>query len=231
MPFEESMKEIYTQIYTPVCKKRNIQCSRVDEIARPGSITRDIIEGIMDSDIIIADLSGRNSNVFYELGIAHASGNKTIMTSQKDTLLPFDIAHYRVVVYERTIIGTKKFAADLGKAIDELLAALDRTNNPYQEVLSVRGSVRVRQREPIAKHLNFDQLPERVSAFFHASKVHYKEDLTPELFDRMAKTPKIGTATLGRLCAALLRDDFFSDLEFLNDFITKWKLDATRYNY
>jgi hypothetical protein len=228
MPFEESLKEIYTEIYVPVCAKRDIKCSRVDEIVRPGSITKDIIEGIMDSDIVIADLSGRNPNVFYELGIAHASGNKTIMTSQSMEDVPFDIANYRIVLYKRSLMGAKKLAADLGNAIDELLTALDRTNNPYQEVVSARGSVRVKQREPIAKHLNFDQLPQKIAAFFHENKVHYKEDLTPELFDRMAKTPKIGSVSLGRLCSALMRDDFFSNLEFLNDFVTKYQLDATR---
>lgn len=230
MPFEESLREIYTEIYVPVCADRGFECSRVDEINRPGSITRDIIEGIIESDIIIADLTDRNSNVFYELGIAHATSNKTIMTSQKRTNLPFDISHYRVIVYEHTITGTKKLGVDLGRAIDELLAAQDRTNNPFQEVLSTQGFARVRQREPIARYLNFERLPEKIAAFFNQNKVHYKEDMTAELFDRMAKTPGIGRSSLGRLCAALLKEGFFSDLEFLNDFVTRWKLDATRYN-
>jgi hypothetical protein len=95
------------------------------------------------------------------------------------------------------------------------LAALDRTNNPFQEVVSIRGSVRLRQREPLAKHLNLQRQPDKVVRFLHANKVHYKEDLTPELFERMAEAPSIGRVSLGRLCSALMRDDFFSDLEFL----------------
>jgi len=229
MPFEESLKEIYTEIYAPVCAARGIDCSRVDEIARPGSITKDIIEGILDSDIIIADLSGRNPNVFYELGIAHASGNKTIMTSQTIDDVPFDIRNYRVVVYERTLTGCKKLTSDLGKAIDELLAALDVTNNPFQEVVSNRVSVRLFERESLAQHLNFSRLPDKIVEFFQKNNVHQKEDLTVDLFDKMAKTPKIGRVSLGRLCSALLRDPYFLDLTFLNDFILRYKLDTTRF--
>lgn len=229
MPFEESLREIYTEIYAPVCASRGIKCSRVDDIARPGSITRDIIEGILDSDIIIADLSGRNPNVFYELGIAHATGNKTIMTSQTMEDVPFDIRNYRVLVYERTLIGCKKLTSALGQAIDELLAALDVTNNPFQELVSSRGAVRILQREPLAKHLNLSRLPDKIVEFLHKNKVHYKEDLTSELFDEMAKTPKIGSGSLGRLCSALLRDPYFADLDFLNDFVLRYKLDATHF--
>lgn len=229
MPFDPALKEIYTEIYIPVCSEKGFTCSRVDEINRPGSITRDILEGIVESDIIIADLTDRNPNVFYELGIAHATSNKTIMTSQKATNLPFDISHYRVIIYEHSLTGTKKLAHDLGKAIDELLAALDRTNNPFQELMSTQGIPRVRQREPIARHLDFQRLPEKIANYFLEHKVYYKEDMTPELFDRMAKTPGIGKSSLGRLCSALLRDPFFSDLEFLLDFVAQWKLDATRF--
>lgn len=67
MPFKERLKEIYTEVYKPVCSENGIECWRVDEIARPGSITRDIVEGILDADIIIADLTTRNPNVFYGL--------------------------------------------------------------------------------------------------------------------------------------------------------------------
>ena len=48
------------------------------------------------------------------------------MTSQNDKDVPFDIANYRIVVCDRSLIGRKKLAADLGKAIDELLAALEK---------------------------------------------------------------------------------------------------------
>lgn len=60
MPFAEE----YREVYKPVCKAAGIRSWRVDEVARPGSITRDIVEGIIDADIIIADLTSQNPNVF-----------------------------------------------------------------------------------------------------------------------------------------------------------------------
>jgi hypothetical protein len=139
MPFDKKFKEVYLEVYQPVCQANNIVCWRVDEINRPGSITRDIIEGILDADIVIADLTTKNANVFYELGIAHTVGNKTIMTSQSIGDVPFDIGNFRVILYEQTIAGSKELYKKLDLAIKELLKALDRTNNPFQDVVSSRS--------------------------------------------------------------------------------------------
>ena len=102
MPFADQYREVYQEVYKPVCERSGMDCWRVDELARPGSITRDIVEGILDADVVIADLTSRNPNVFYELGIAHSVGNKTIMTTQSIADVPFDIANYRVLIYEQT---------------------------------------------------------------------------------------------------------------------------------
>ncbi|HEY2711090.1 MAG TPA: hypothetical protein VGI60_01140 [Chthoniobacterales bacterium] len=229
MPFEEALREIYTDVYIPTCREREIDCWRVDEVARPGSITRDIIEGILDSALIIADLTGKNANVFYELGIAHALTNKTIMTSQRREDVPFDIANYRVVLYEHNLTGCRRLAQDLGKAMDELLVALERTNNPCQEVLASRSSGVSRIGEPIARHLNFERLPDLVADFLREHKVYYKEDLTPELFERLANAPGIGKRSLSRLCSPLMSDPFFGSLDFLKDFVLKYKIDTTEW--
>ena len=76
MPFEPKYREVYDEVYKPVCSANDLDCWRVDEISRPGSITRDIVEGIIDAEVVIADLTSQNPNVFYELGIAHSVGNK-----------------------------------------------------------------------------------------------------------------------------------------------------------
>src|ERR1044072_158016 len=177
MPFQDRLKEIYSDVYVPVCLNNNIHCWRVDEIARPGSITRDIIEGILDADIIIADLTTRNANVFYELGIAHSTSNKTIMTAQSLKDVPFDIASYRVIFYEHTLNGSKELARKLDLAIKELIAALDRTNNPFQEVLAARGGSRIKQKTPLIKLVNYPNLTKPLRDFFQERGIMYAEDL------------------------------------------------------
>lgn len=188
MPFREKLKEIYTEVYKPTCQKNNIDCWRVDEISRPGSITRDIIEGILDSDIIIADLTTKNSNVFYELGIAHSSGNKTIMTAQSRGDVPFDIASYRVIFYEHTLNGCKKLTEKLDMAIKELLVALDRTNNPFQEILAARGGLRIKGKTPLIKAIPWDAVSIQLRRVFLDEGIIYLEDIkTLNLEDLMQK--------------------------------------------
>lgn len=145
MPFSAKYQEVYKQVYHPVCEANGVECWRVDEIARPGLITKDIVEGIIEADIVLADLTSKNANVFYELGIAHCVGNKTIMTSQSKDDVPFDIASNRVIFYEQSISGSKDLTKKLDAAIKELLKSLDQTNNPVQEVLSSRLAIGVKR--------------------------------------------------------------------------------------
>jgi hypothetical protein len=227
MPFREQYKEIYTEVYVPVCHDNRIICWRVDEIARPGSITRDIIEGILDADIVIADLTSKNANVFYELGIAHATSNKTIMTSQTLEDIPFDIANYRVIIYEHTITGCKELYRKLDQAIKELLAALDRTNNPFQEVLSSRVSFRVKDKVPLAKFVDFSLLRPRVRSFLQKNNIVYLSDLTAENLEALAATEGIGRDSLSALCSQLMQSEQCEDLDILHDFLLKHGINAT----
>jgi len=67
----------------------------------PGAITREIIRHIAAADIVIADLTGQNPNVFLELGVRFALRNKvTILLAQEKTITPFDISNYRTIFYK-----------------------------------------------------------------------------------------------------------------------------------
>lgn len=222
MPFAEHYREVYQEVYRPVCEKTGMECWRVDELARPGSITRDIVEGILDADVVIADLTSRNPNVFYELGIAHSVGNKTIMTAQALTDVPFDIANYRVLIYEQTIRGSKKFAGELERAIHELLAALDRTNNPLQEVLSNRSPIGVKKKSPLARYVDLAHLPGRMRQWLVDHNVVYAEDIAGIDLRLLAEAPGLGKVALGKLFAAILEHDLHPDIEALQEVIFRY---------
>jgi len=227
MPFSEALREVYTKVYQPVCRRAGIDCWRVDELARPGSITRDIVEGILDSHLIIADLTGRNPNVFYELGIAHFSGNKTVMTSQRIEDVPFDIANYRVLIYKQSLVGFRTLSRNLSRAIAELLAALDRTNNPLQEALAHRGVGRHGSNIPLARAVRFAELPTKLVEFLEAHRVVYKSDLTLHLLEQMAQVPGVGFKALSLFCTGLVHSSDYDDLPFLHQFVAKHRLDTT----
>ena len=230
MPFSEDLKEVYDQIFRPVCTENEIDCWRVDEIAKPGSITRDIVNGIIEADIVIADLTNKNPNVFYELGIAHSVGNKTIMVSQHKTDVPFDIANSRVIFYEQTIAGAKLFSKSLDQAIKELLKTLEQTNNPVQEVISSRSFFKIKQKTPILSVLNVSALPKAVRDFIKGEGLIYTEDLAKADIESAKTKYHMGKMSLELLDGAMIRKGIYDGVTRLHNIALKYSLD-TKGNY
>lgn len=219
MPFRKEFKEIYTEVYKPVCEENNVLCWRVDEVVGPGSITKDIIEGIIDADIIIADLTLKNPNVFYELGISHATGNKTIMTCQNEKDVPFDIANYRTIFYKQSIAGSKELYAKLNKAIKELLKALNRTNNPFQEVMTQRNYIKLNKKIPLIKLIDISHLSPALKCYLSENKIVYTNDVDRINFKELKIKSGIGKSTLTIFINEILKHDLYSDIEALQAFV------------
>lgn len=226
MPFDPKYREVYAEVYKPVCAENDLDCWRVDEVARPGSITRDIVEGIIDAEVVIADLTGQNPNVFYELGIAHSVGNKTIMTAQAIADVPFDIRSYRVLIYQQNIMGSRKLADDLDKAIKELLAALDRTSNPVQEAVSSRSSMGLKRKTPLVKYVDVTGLPKQMRDWLSTHKIVYAEDVAGVDLHALAETPGIGQDSLGRFMRQIIEHDLYPDAQVLNDVMLKYRISS-----
>jgi hypothetical protein len=121
MPFDETFNPIYTGIIKKATDFFKLDCKRADEIFGTKPIIEDIWEYIQKANFLIADLTGRNPNVFYELGVAHALKKKVILITQKMDDLPFDLRHYRCIIYENSIAGAGKLEDGLKSTIDKLL--------------------------------------------------------------------------------------------------------------
>jgi hypothetical protein len=98
MPFASQFTTIYSSLKEVIVNAK-MHCYRADEIFKPTAIVNTIKEMIIRSNIIIADLTGRNPNVFYELGYAHALGKNTILITQNSDDVPFDITHRQYILY------------------------------------------------------------------------------------------------------------------------------------
>lgn len=85
-----------------------LKCVRADKEVFSGIIMDQIRENIARAGIIIAELSEQNPNVFYELGLAHAWNKKVIMITQNIRNIPFDLKHWRMVIYDRSNINGLK---------------------------------------------------------------------------------------------------------------------------
>lgn len=124
MAFKDGISEnLYRYSIKPVCEKLDLKAVRADEIFSPNPILDDIVAAIETSKVIIADITGRNANVFYELGMSHTlKRNQTIMITRdisKD--IPFDVAHFRVIKYDDSIAGKAIFENSLEQTLRVIL--------------------------------------------------------------------------------------------------------------
>ena len=108
MPFTEEMEDVYLHIIKPSLEEAGFSVSRADEILNQRSILEDVVTGIAGSDLLVADLTGGNPNVYYELGVAHALEKPTIHLAQSIEEVPFDINHYRIIEYTTYFSGAIK---------------------------------------------------------------------------------------------------------------------------
>ena len=89
--------QVFNHIITPTVYKFGYKPIRADQIPEPGIITSQIIQSVVDSALVIADLTGRNPNVFYELAIRHAIKKPYIQLIRKGENIPFDVAATRTI--------------------------------------------------------------------------------------------------------------------------------------
>jgi len=119
MPFGEPWSERIWGLIQDICKKVGFHAKRADDLVGH-DIVEDIWKGILQAYIIIADLTGRNANVFYELGIAHTLGKRFIPITQNIKELPFDLNRYRCIAYEDNSDGYKMLESGLTKRLKNI---------------------------------------------------------------------------------------------------------------
>lgn len=99
MPFAPDFDDVFEHIIRASLESAGFTVSRADEVRGSRSIMHDVVQGIFDAELIVADLTSANPNVYYELGIAHALRKKVILLAQDLEEVPFDLRAYRVVTY------------------------------------------------------------------------------------------------------------------------------------
>src|SRR3954462_1166671 len=123
MPFSGQFQSIYEDYIKPVVESFSLNIMRGDDFFTNRNVIEDIWSALARSRFIIADCTGRNANVFYELGIAHTIGKPTILLAQTLEDLPFDIQGRRAILYEDRSGGLKLLQHKLKEAVKAVLAA------------------------------------------------------------------------------------------------------------
>lgn len=101
MPFKEPFDMYYDSIIAPAIIKANLLPQRGDSLFRPTPIMGDIWKMIQGAKVMLAELTGKNANVFYELGLGHSIGKPIVLISETMEDVPFDLRPLRVITYDK----------------------------------------------------------------------------------------------------------------------------------
>jgi hypothetical protein len=98
MPFDAAFADVYAALKA-ASEDAGLRCRRADDLWENPAVIQDVVSLIDRSKIVICDCTGRNPNVFYEIGIAHTLGRDVILITQSESDIPFDLRHLRYVKY------------------------------------------------------------------------------------------------------------------------------------
>lgn len=119
MPFASEFKPVFRKLRDAVTAA-GMKCQRADDIWIDDHIIQDVVTLLAKAAVVICDLTGRNPNVFYEMGIAHALAREVVIITQNAADVPFDVAHIRHVRYLLNKEGLRQLAADVQRRLETL---------------------------------------------------------------------------------------------------------------
>lgn len=118
--YEEGV-EVLEEVIAPACAAFGITPLRADHVSRTGEIPEQVFRAMRNAHLVVADLTGANPNVMYELGLRHTTGKLTIQIGEHERL-PFDVASIRTILFRRTPNGLVEARRLLTAAIADGLA-------------------------------------------------------------------------------------------------------------
>jgi hypothetical protein len=119
MPFSQERSTDVHRILARACQAAGVRPVRGDDLFTPTDILEDIWQSINAADFVIADITGRNPNVLYELGIAHTLAKPVLILSQEAADILIDLATRRVILYGKKADAWRE---DLARMIQEAIA-------------------------------------------------------------------------------------------------------------
>ena len=117
LPFEHTI--VFEKIIKPIFNEYGLECKTANDFFTTGTLMQEIADNIRSASLIIADLTDKNANVFYELGLAHAFNKNVILITQNDKYIPSDLKANKYYPYDiRSKNGIEKFEKDLINIIE-----------------------------------------------------------------------------------------------------------------
>jgi len=135
MPFNEESTAIFDQLIAQPLIEVGYDVRKADSVIDQQSVLSDIVQGINGADLIVADLTDLNPNVFYELGIAHGLGVPTVLITQSLDEVPFDLKSYRTSEYSARFDEVEKLKSFLKEVGNEAAGGRVKFASPVSDFL------------------------------------------------------------------------------------------------
>jgi nucleoside 2-deoxyribosyltransferase len=151
MPFREGFERVYETVRAAAANSlpaQTIECYWLKDVHHAGRITDDIVTGLQESSLCIADVTSNNPNVMWETGYAMALRKPTILIGQEVEQLPFDLKDHRILAY--SLGRLEDMASTLAESVRQTMARYDiavpsesdRPLGPVSQTIAVTGTMR-----------------------------------------------------------------------------------------
>ncbi|MCK5564329.1 MAG: hypothetical protein KAJ07_03710 [Planctomycetes bacterium] len=216
--------QILKHVIEPPTNECGYEAIRADKIDKPGMITSQVIQHIVDDPLVIADLTGSNPNVFYELAIRHAIRKPFIQIIKKGERIPFDVAGARTINVDHHDLDS---VGEAKKEIVSQIKSLEQDANDIETPISVSLDLQILRQSSDPEHRSLadimsalTELPSRIEGRLSEnmmptegrfsnqkeSSSRRKRTLSPMFFDHMIHMSR-GEPLEILVFASLLRDD------------------------
>lgn len=198
--------KLLRHIIAPICNTLDYEVKRVDQIIHTNSINDKIIDNLKTADLVIADLTGHNPNVFFELGYRNALNKPTIHLCTKDSALPFDVSTINTYFYDLTDLDNvdtvKSTLIELIKILEDSFSPTSSTEHKestshnfnaqiFSMLIGIQNSIdklndSIAHKDTATMQTVVDSLASKVAT----NKPSFEEQMIASLFTQMFNNPQ-----------------------------------------